>query len=145
MTTLRESLISGDTGHVADHIALHKTYNKAHSYMVTMDGVIVVRTGTLPIPIVTATTFTSVTARLGTAPTGSSVICQVIKNLSAGGTANLFLSGNRPTFTTGSKLTTKTPDVITAASGDWLTFNVEQKDSADIAADLCLILFYTIP
>ena len=78
-------------------------------------------------------TITNVRASVGTAPTGSSIICVVLKN----GTTIYTTQGNRPTITTGTNTATaNNPDITSISAGDYLTVNVAQIGSSTAGADL---------
>lgn len=76
-----------------------------------------------------------VRASLGTAPTGSSAIIDVLKN----GTTIFTTTANRPTIAASSNTATSgTPDITSVASGDYLTVSIAQVGSTVAGADLTL-------
>ena len=79
-------------------------------------------------------------ARVATAPTGTAVIIDAQKE---GGTDNLYTTqGDRPTIATSTKSHTTTPNVTAIAAGEFLTIDVDQKDSNDVAVNLSVIVRY---
>ena len=74
------------------------------------------------------------TAAVNTAPTGASIIVDVLKN----GTTIYTTSANRPTIAVSTFATTvtNTPNVTTLAAGDYLTVNVAQIGSTIAGSDL---------
>ena len=79
-----------------------------------------------------AVTITSVRASVGSAPTGSSVIVDVLKN----GTT-IFTGGTgRPTIAAGANTATGSPAVTSWANGEYLTITVAQIGSTSAGADL---------
>lgn len=82
-------------------------------------------------------TITDVTASVGTAPTGSNIIIDVLKN----GSTIFTTTANRPTITAGSFVDVSSiPDsgVATMASGDYLTVSIIQVGSTIPGSDLTL-------
>jgi hypothetical protein len=78
-------------------------------------------------------TIVAVRASVGTAPTGSSIICDVKKN----GTTIYTTSGNRPTIAASSNTATaNSPDITSVAAGDYLTVDIDQIGSTAAGADL---------
>jgi hypothetical protein len=78
-------------------------------------------------------TVTNVRASVGTAPTGSSIICDVKKN----GTTIYTTSGNRPTIAISTNTATaNNPDITSISAGDYLTVDVDQVGSTIAGADL---------
>lgn len=80
-------------------------------------------------------TVSKVRAALGSAPTGSSAIFDVLKN----GSTIFTTTANRPTIATGSNTgVSGIPDVSTVANGDYLTVNISQIGSTSPGGDLTL-------
>ena len=82
---------------------------------------------------------TYVTAAVGTAPAGSSIILDINKN----GTTMYTTQGNRPTIAAAATSVTATnPDVLTWAAGDRLSVEVDQIGSGTAGANLTLCVSY---
>ncbi len=82
-------------------------------------------------------TISSVRASLGTAPTGSSAIFDVLQN----GTTIFTTTANRPTITAGSNTALSgTPDTTTIVSGNYFTVSISQIGSTVAGADLVLTI-----
>lgn len=96
-----------------------------------------VTTGAFEVPM-KAGTIIDVRVRLGTAPTGSSVIFDVNKN----GSTIFTTQGDRPTVATSSQTDTAVPNVTSVADGDYLTVDVDQVDSNSVGADAVLVVRY---
>jgi hypothetical protein len=82
-------------------------------------------------------TIAGVTASVGTAPTGSNIIIDVLKN----GSTIFTTTANRPTITTGSFVDVLSiPDAsyATMVAGDYLTVNIIQVGSTISGSDLTL-------
>jgi hypothetical protein len=78
-------------------------------------------------------TITNVRASVGTAPTGSSIICDVLKN----GTTIYTTQSNRPAIAVSTNtITANNPDITSLSAGDYLTVNVAQVGSTIAGADL---------
>ena len=76
---------------------------------------------------------TSARASVGSAPTGSSIIVDVLKN----GSTIFTTTSNRPTIAaTGNTGLSGAPDVTTIANGEYLTINIAQVGSTTPGADL---------
>ena len=83
---------------------------------------------------------TYVTAAVGTAPAGASIILDINKN----GTTMYTTQGNRPTIAAaGTYVTATNPDVTTWAAGDRLELEVDQKGSSTAGSDLTVVIGYT--
>lgn len=83
---------------------------------------------------------TYVTAAVGTAPAGASIILDINKN----GTTMYTTQGNRPTIAAaGTYVTATNPDVTTWAAGDRLELEVDQKGSGTAGSDLTVVIGYT--
>jgi hypothetical protein len=75
-----------------------------------------------------------------TAPTGASLIADVLKN----GTTTFTTTANRPTLTAGtSHATSSAPDTATVADGDYLQAKLAQVGSTVAGADVTLTAIYT--
>lgn len=87
-----------------------------------------------------AAAITSVTASVGTAPTGASVICDVNKN----GNSIFSTQANRPTISaTGFVSSAAIPDVTAYAQGDYLTVDVDQVGSTIPGSDLSVQVLFS--
>jgi hypothetical protein len=76
---------------------------------------------------------TAITASVGTAPTGDSVIIDINKN----GVTIFTTQGNRPTISDGSNIDlSSTPDIDTLSAGDYLTVSIDQVGSSFAGSDL---------
>ena len=87
-----------------------------------------------------AATILGVTAAVGTAPTGSSILLDLNKN----GTTAFTTQGNRPAIADGANATASeaVPDVTTIAAGDYLTVDIDQIGSSTPGADLTVFVRY---
>jgi hypothetical protein len=84
---------------------------------------------------------TGVRASVGTAPTGSSVIIDVLKN---GTSIFATTPANRPTIAvSGFTAVSGAPDTTAVASGEYLTVSCTQADSNLVAADLTVQILVT--
>ena len=82
---------------------------------------------------------TYVTAAVGTAPAGSSIILDINKN----GTTMYTTQGNRPTIAAaGTSVTATNPDVLTWAAGDRLSLEIDQVGSSTAGANVTLCVSY---
>jgi len=77
-------------------------------------------------------TISKVRASVGTAPTGTSIIVDVL----LGGTTVFTTSGNRPTVAINGNTATGIPDITSWADGTYLTVNIAQVGSTVAGADL---------
>lgn len=104
------------------------------------DGALTVRTGATRFRFPWAVTILGVTAAVGTAPTGASLIMDVSKN----GTTIFTTQGNRPTIAAGANATASepTPDVTSMAAGDYLTVDIDQIGSTVAGSDLSVFIRY---
>jgi hypothetical protein len=86
-------------------------------------------------------TFGTIRASVGVAPTGASVIVDVLK----GGFTIFTTTGHRPTITAGTNTATNSagPDVTTIASGEYLTVSIVQIGSTVAGADLTVSVVMT--
>jgi hypothetical protein len=87
-----------------------------------------------------AATVIGVTAAVGTAPTGASIIVDVNRN----GTTIFTTQANRPTIVAAANATASeaVPDVTAVASGDYLTVDRDQVGSATPGSDLTVFVRY---
>ena len=131
------------TGTTASTVALGQ-----HTHTLTftlsafsMSGTLFVTTGTQRLPIAGTYTIVGTMAAVGTAPTGTSLICDVKKN----GTTIYTTVGNRPTIAIGSNSfgPGATPDVTSLAQGDYLTVDIDQVGSTVAGSDLTVSVIVT--
>jgi hypothetical protein len=113
-------------------------YYADHIIPYTKTGALTVSTGTIRYRLPWAATIISTTAAVGTAPTGASLILDVLKN----GTTIYSTTGNRPTIaaTTNATTTSPTPNTTALAAGDYLTVNVAQIGSTVAGSDLSVFI-----
>lgn len=105
----------------------------------TVPEVLAVQTGSIRFYFNGTATITNVTASVGVAPTGASIIVDVNK----GGTTIFTTQANRPTITAGSNVDlTSTPDVTAVASGEYLTVDIDQVGSSVSGANLVVTVEY---
>lgn len=105
------------------------------------EGTLATFTGASRIYADAAWTITGVRASVGTAPTGSSVICDVKKN---GTSIFATTTANRPTIATSANTALSgAPDTTSLTSGDYLTVDCLQTDSNAIAANLTVQILLT--
>jgi hypothetical protein len=100
----------------------------------TAGGAISVTTGTIRLPIDSTYTVTGVRLMVGTAPSGASIIVDILKN-----SATIFTtSGNRPTIAAGANAggPGAVPDIPGLVAGDYLTVNIAQVGSTTPGSDL---------
>lgn len=98
----------------------------------SVGGLIGATTYTMRLYVDRDCTITGVRASVGSSPTGSSIIVDVLKN----GTT-IFTGGtDRPTITVGGNTDTGTPAVTDLVAGDYLTVTVVQVGSTYAGADL---------
>jgi hypothetical protein len=98
------------------------------------------KTARLYVPF--ACTITNIAASVGTAPTGASVVVDVLKNETTLWDTN---PGNRPTITaTNFADLTNTPDTTAISAGDYLTLTIAQIGSTIAGADLNVIVTVTL-
>ncbi|HEV2412739.1 MAG TPA: hypothetical protein VGS28_02955 [Candidatus Saccharimonadales bacterium] len=107
----------------------------------SMSGALFVTAGTLRLPIDGAYTIVGTRATVGTAPTGTSLILDVMKN----GTTIYTTQANRPTIAIGANSTGpgNAPDVNSLAAGDYLTINIDQVGSTIAGSDLTVSIIVT--
>lgn len=105
----------------------------------TIAGLLSVGTGQVPVYFHRAVTGLFVIAGLGSAPTGAAAIFDVNKN----GTTIFTTQGNRPTVAAGTLTDlSSTPDVTTAAAGDYITVDVDQIGSTLPGSNAVISVFY---
>jgi hypothetical protein len=86
-------------------------------------------------------TITSARASVNTAPTGASIIVDVLKN----GTTIFTTQANRPTIGSGSNVSSlAVPDVVSLSSSDYLTVNVSQIGSTVAGSDLTVLVEFLV-
>lgn len=105
----------------------------------TFPGVLVVGAGQVPLSIWRPITIKNVRVRVGTAPTGASLIFDVRKN----GTTVFTTTGNRPTLAAAAlEDLASAPDILTAVAGDYFTADVVQIGSTIAGSNACLVVEY---
>lgn len=80
---------------------------------------------------------------VGTAPTGASIIIDVLKN----GTTVYTTTANRPSIAASansSVLPVVTPDVVNTVTGDYLTVNIFQVGSTIAGSDLTVVVLWKL-
>lgn len=107
----------------------------------SIPGTLTTTTGTLRWRTPLALTLLGTTAAVNTAPTGASIIVDVLKN----GTTIYTTTGNRPTIAISGNATTSEPppDVTSMVAGDYLTVNIAQVGSTIAGADLTVFVRYS--
>jgi hypothetical protein len=104
-----------------------------------MSGSIFTVTGTMRYRFPVAATLLGVSASIGTAPTGASVIADVNKN----GTTIFSTQGNRPTIAAGTNAASETtPNTTSLSAGDYLTIDIDQVGSTVPGSDLVVVVRY---
>lgn len=104
----------------------------------TMAGAVRVSTGQARIYVESSRTVTSIRASVGTAPTGASLIVDVLKN---GTSIFATTTVNRPTIAAGTNTALAgTPDTPSFAAGDYITVNVLQIGSTVAGSDLTVTI-----
>jgi hypothetical protein len=105
-------------------------------------GTLTATAGTARLYVPFACTITNVAASVGTAPTGASVVVDVLLN---GTTLWGTNPGNRPTITaTNFADLTNTPDTTAITAGDYLTLTVAGVGSTVAGADLNVVITVTV-
>lgn len=138
-----------DSGPTALHHTLGVTANQAaagnHTHTLSFalsafskSGTLSPSNGTLRLPVDGTYTITGTRLTVGTAPVGTSLIIDVLKN----GTTIYTTQANRPTITAGSNSggPGSTPDVTGLAAGDYLTINIIQVGSTTAGSDLTVTI-----
>lgn len=107
----------------------------------TVAGPVTPSTGKARLPSNGNYTLAGAIATISTAPTGSSLIVDVLKN----GTTIYTTAANRPTIPASGFVsqTMATPDVTAMAVNDYLTINITQVGSTVAGADLTVTVFAT--
>jgi hypothetical protein len=101
--------------------------------MFTVPSTLNVGTGKARFYAPVAMTIGNISATVGTAPTGASIIVDVFKN----GSTIFTTTGNRPTITVGSfSDSSNTPNTTSLAIGDYLTVGIVQIGSTISGSDL---------
>jgi hypothetical protein len=106
-------------------------------------GALSVVTSDLEIPILDSYEFVDMVGRVGTVPTGSSIILDVFKGTGAGASSTIWTTtGNRPTIAASAKESTSSgaPNTTTFADGDYIQFRIAQVGSTITGSDLAAIL-----
>ena len=112
----------------------HETLSRA--------GIIIVAAGVARVRFKATSVITQVTAVIGTAPTGSDLICDVNLN----GSTIFTTQANRPTIPAGTNEgASGTPNITNAGPGDYLTVDVDQVGSTVQGSDLTIQIYYTLP
>ena len=103
-------------------------------------GTVTVAAGVTKFRFPFAATILGVSAAVGTAPTGSSLIVDVNKN----GTTIFTTQGNRPAIAAGATYAAEVTnmDVTSFAAGDYLTVDIDQIGSTVAGADLVVFVRY---
>ncbi|MEO6727743.1 MAG: hypothetical protein ABIM96_02340, partial [Candidatus Saccharimonas sp.] len=103
-------------------------------YPFSISGAVYVTTGQHRTYVESSRTVTKVRIAVGTAPTGASLIVDVLKN---GTSIYAVTPANRPTITTGTNVALGgTPDTTTFVNGDYITISVLQVGSTVSGSDL---------
>jgi hypothetical protein len=107
--------------------------------VMTAPNTLLVMTGEARFYFTRSVTIQRVTASVSQAPTGSPVIADVNVN----GTTIFTTQANRPTIPVGQFVDlTSVPDVVAAASGDYLTVDIDQIGSVTAGKDLVVQVEY---
>ncbi len=105
-------------------------------YPFFMSGAIHVAAGQSRIYLESSRTVAAVRAAVGTAPTGASIIVDVLKN---GTSIYASTPANRPTITAGNYMALGgTPDTTSCVAGDYITVSVLQVGSGVAGSDLTI-------
>jgi hypothetical protein len=110
---------------------------QVETFVLSRPGALVVANGTLKLPISGSYTLIDYRVRVGTAPTGASLIVDIDKN-----DVSLFTTqGNRPTIAAAANLASTTmPDITTFVNGDHISIDVDQIGSTVAGSDLVVVL-----
>jgi parallel beta-helix repeat protein len=128
--------ITGAGGLSINDGGVNTIWGDIDSLIWTMSQTLTVKTGLLEIPFGVSAEIIEIEARLSIQPTGSSVIVDVNKN----GTTMYTTQGNRPTIATSTNTDTTTPDITAIADNDYLSVDVDQKDSNDVGQNLTVTI-----
>lgn len=110
---------------------------QVETFVLSRPGALVVANGTLQLPLSGSYTLIDYRVRVGTAPTGASLIVDINKN----GTTLFTTQGNRPTVTAAAQLASTTaPNVTTFVNGDYISVDVDQIGSTVAGSDLVVVL-----
>lgn len=118
-----------------------KWENKTVSQLATFNqaGALTVQTGTGRFSFPVGATILGVSATVGTAPSGSSLIVDVLKN----GSTIFTTTANRPTIASGTTSVGETvPDVTSVNANDYLTVSITQVGSSTAGSDLTVQVRY---
>jgi hypothetical protein len=112
----------------------------ARSIISSKEGIIVTTGGAARIPFMEDAEIISVSALIDTAPTGASLIVDLIDS---GGTTMFTTQGNRPTilateFESGAEY----PDVTAVAAGSYVKVQVDQVGSSEPGQDLTVLILW---
>ena len=108
----------------------------------TRIGTLATGVGELRFIVPTSMTIRNVWMTAGTAPTGSSVICDVNKN----GTTIFTTQGDRPSIAAGQNAYTgtATPAITGLVAGDYLTVDIDQVGSSVAGENLTVVLYVIV-
>lgn len=110
---------------------------QVETFVLSRPGALVVAAGTLQLPLSGSYTLIDYRVRVGTAPTGASLIVDVNKN----GTTLFTTQGNRPTVAAAANIASTTaPNVTTFVDGDYISVDVDQIGSTVAGSDLVVVL-----
>lgn len=110
---------------------------QVETFVLSRPGALVVAAGTLQLPLSGSYTLIDYRVRVGTAPTGASLIVDVNKN----GTTLFTTQGNRPTVAAAANIASTTaPNVTTFVNGDYISVDVDQIGSTVAGSDLVVVL-----
>lgn len=141
-----------ETGELAINYADGKIYYKDSSNTVvnfkskntqvfTVPGVLFTGAGAARFYPSSTVKITNARASVNTAPTGSSIIVDILKN----GVTIFTTQGNRPTITSGENVSSLSiPDVTTLTSNDYLTIDISQIGSTTAGSDLTVLVEFMI-
>lgn len=113
------------------------TANRIEMVPLSRPGALTVAVGVLDLPLSGSYTLVDYRLRVGTAPTGASLIVDINKN----GTSLFTTQGNRPTVAASGFLASTTmPDITTFVDGDYISIDVDQIGSTVAGSDLVLVM-----
>jgi hypothetical protein len=120
-------------------LALWQNNDPSRFATFNQSGALAVATGTNRFPFPVSVTILGVSAAVGTAPVGASIIVDVKKN----GTTVYTTTANRPAVAAGANTASETlPDVVSLAAGDYLTVDIVQVGSTTAGSDLTVQVRY---
>jgi hypothetical protein len=135
-TTSKVPIAQVPTGATSTTVALgmHTHTIKLALTSFSKNGALNVSTGTARLPIEDAYTIIGTRLNVGTAPTGSNLVLDILKN----GSTIYTTTSNRPFITAGSNSggPGATPDVTSLVAGDYITVNILQVGSTIAGSDL---------